>query len=310
MKGIVYQSTGLWYSIKLENNQTVNARLKGKLRLDEQKYTNPIAVGDLVEVEKENDDISIKKVLQRKNYILRSSPRHKYKNHIIAANVDQSILVCSMRNRKTPLGFIDRFLVSCEMYHVNPILVFNKKDIYREKDFDAFEERKALYESIGYKVHLVSAKNNEGFEPLTDILKDKTTLVSGQSGVGKSSIMNVINKNWNIVVKEISKHTNKGQHTTTFATMYDLDFGGKIIDTPGIKMVKLTHLEPEEICHYFPEYRTFVGKCKFQNCVHLNEPDCALLDALDNEEISETRFVAYQNIYCEVKETNYWERDS
>lgn len=312
MKGIVYQSTGSWYKIKLENGDFVNARLKGKLRLTDTKTTNPVAVGDFVEFSfaEENSDAQITEVLKRDNYIIRSSPRNPHKNSIIASNIDQSILLASMRNRRTPLGFIDRFLVSSEMYHIPTIIVFNKKDIYRSKDFDKYEEIKKLYESLGYACYLISAEGKEGIEEIVALLKNKTSLVSGQSGVGKSSLMNAINVEWEIMVRQISKFTSKGQHTTTYATMYDLDESTKIIDSPGIKMLKLIEIQPEEIWQYFPEFKKFVGQCKFDNCVHLNEPKCAVLNAFDKGEIAESRFVAYENIYEEVKAQNYWERES
>lgn len=311
MKGLVYQSTGSWYKIQLEDGKFVKARLVGKLRLSEVNTMNPVAVGDYVDISfiENSSDYQINKVLERENYIIRSSPRNPRKNAIVASNLDQSILIVSLRNRRTPLGFVDRFLVNAEMYHIPTTIVFNKKDIYRQKDLDKYEELKELYESIGYPCHLISAQENEGIETVVNLLKNKTSLISGQSGVGKSSLLNAINPEWDILVRQTNKMTNKGQHTTTYASIYDYDASTRIIDSPGIKLFKLINLEPEEVCHYFNEMRPLLGKCKFDDCIHLNEPKCAVLNALDNGEIAESRFIAYLNIYEEVKDKNYWERD-
>lgn len=309
MIGTVYQSTGLWYKVKLESGQFIECRLKGKLRLDDLKTTNPVAVGDSVNVEKDDSgkNLMITGVEKRHNYIIRSSPRHKAKNHIIGANLDQSLLVVSLKSPRTRLGFIDRFLVSCEMYHVPPIILFNKCDLYKAKEMAKFEELKALYESIGYPVHLVSAEEKEGLAIIKDIIADKVTLISGQSGVGKSSLLNAL-IDLDIKTKVVSGYNEKGQHTTTYATMYDIPEGGSIIDTPGIKMLGLINLEPEEVSHYFPEMRSLLNECKYQNCSHLTEPNCAIIDSFEKGEIAESRFIAYEVIYNEVKETNHWER--
>lgn len=308
MTGTVYQSTGKWYTVKLVTGKIVQCRLKGKLRLDDSTTTNPIAVGDKVTIEIESGDHTISEIQNRDNYIIRSSPRHARKNHIIASNIEQSLLVVSLKRPRTRLGFIDRFLVSCEMYHVPAILIFNKKDLYKSKDFEKFEELKKLYESIGYPTYLSSIEDAESMEVVGGLLKDKTTLVSGQSGVGKSSILNEIVPELAIKTKVVSNYNEKGQHTTTYATMYDLSFGGQVIDTPGIKMLELINLEPEEVSHYFPEMLELLNHCKFDNCSHLNEPGCAVIEAYANDMIDENRFVTYQNIYKDVKETNYWDR--
>lgn len=308
MKGTVYQTTGLWYNVKLANEKFVQCRLKGKLRLDDLDTTNPIAVGDEVEVEKNEKDYSIVKIEKRDNYIIRASPRHVKKNHIIAANIQQSILVVSLKQPRIRQGFIDRFLVSCEMYHVPAIIVFNKKDLYKAKDFDKFEEMKTLYESLGYITLLASINDETSLKEIKEKLGNKRTLISGQSGVGKSSILNEIEPNLALATKKVSNYNEKGQHTTTYATMYDLSFGGQVIDTPGIKLFSLVNLEPEEVGHYFPEMRQLVNRCKFSDCTHLSEPNCKILEALGNNEIDENRFTTYLNIYNEVKDTNYWER--
>ena len=308
MKGTVYQTTGLWYKVKLADNKFVECRLKGKLRLKNLDTTNPIAVGDEVIIEKSEKDFNIISIGKRNNYIIRASPRHTKKNHIIAANIQQSMLVVSLKQPKTRQGFIDRFLVTCEMYHVPAIIVFNKKDLYKAKDFSKFEEMKILYESLGYQTLLASINDAASLKVIQEKLVGKRTLISGQSGVGKSSILNEIEPDLALTTKVVSNYNEKGQHTTTFATMYDLSFGGQVIDTPGIKMMSLVNLELEEIGHYFPEIRNLVNQCKFDNCSHLNEPDCKVLEALAREQIDENRFTTYFNIYNEVKDTNYWER--
>lgn len=308
MKGTVYKTTGLWYNVKLANEKFVQCRLKGKIRLKDLDTTNPIAVGDEVEVEKTETDYSIVKIEKRDNYIIRASPRHVKKNHIIAANIQQSLLVVSLKQPKTRQGFIDRFLVSCEMYHVPAIIVFNKKDLYKTKDFSKFEELKMLYESLGYITLIASIEDEVSIKEIKEKLVNKRTLISGQSGVGKSSILNEIEPDLDITTKKVSNYNEKGQHTTTYATMYDLSFGGQVIDSPGIKMFSLVNLEPEEVGHYFPEMRQLVNQCKFGNCSHLNEPNCRILEALAKDEIDENRFTTYLNIYNEVKDTNYWER--
>jgi len=194
------------------------------------------------------------------------------------------------------------------MYHVPAIIVFNKKDLYKAKDFDKFEEMKTLYESLGYITLLASINDETSLKEIKEKLGNKRTLISGQSGVGKSSILNEIEPNLALATKKVSNYNEKGQHTTTYATMYDLSFGGQVIDTPGIKLFSLVNLEPEEVGHYFPEMRQLVNRCKFSDCTHLSEPNCKILEALGNNEIDENRFTTYLNIYNEVKDTNYWER--
>lgn len=310
MKGTVYQTTGLWYKVKLTTGNFVECRLKGKLRLKDLDTTNPVAVGDEVELEKSEKDYNITKIEKRDNYIIRSSPRHPKKTHIIAANLQQSLLVVSLKQPKIRQGFIDRFLVTCEMYHVPAIILFNKKDLYKAKDLQKFEELKVLFESLGYTTLLASIDDAASINVIKEKLEGKRTLISGQSGVGKSSILNQIEPNLNLATKDVSNYNEKGKHTTTYATMYDLSFGGQVIDTPGIKHFKLVGLEPEEVGHYFPEMCALVNQCKFGNCSHLNEPGCKVLEALANDKIDENRFTTYLNIYSEVKDTNYWERGS
>ncbi len=276
-----------------------NARIKGVLKIDGITSTNPIAVGDEVEIEVEDENETtavISNILPRRNYINRQSPRLKYQQHIIAANLDQSLLLATLKNPRTSQGFIDRFLVVCEMYHVPAIIVFNKSDLFRKKEIEKFDEISAMYKNIGYQVYSISVQEDSGVKELKSILKDKTTLISGHSGVGKSSLINALMPELDIKTQDLSGWSGKGQHTTTFATMYDLPFGGQIIDTPGIRELAITGLEKEELSHYFPEMRRKLSGCQYNNCVHINEPNCAVKQAVVDGEITEDRYVSYVNI--------------
>lgn len=276
-----------------------NARIKGVFKIDDITSTNPIAVGDEVEIEIEDENETtavITSILPRRNYINRQSPRVKYQQHIIAANLDQSLLVATLRDPRTSQGFIDRFLVVCEMYHVPAIIVFNKTDLFKKKDPEKFAAISEIYQAIGYQVYPISVQENKGVEELKEILKDKITLISGHSGVGKSSFINLLMPGLNLKTQDLSGWSGKGQHTTTFATMYDLPAGGRIIDTPGIRELAITGLEKEELSHYFPEMRDKLHLCQYNNCVHINEPNCAVKQAVRDGEIFEDRYVSYVNI--------------
>lgn len=310
MKALIYKSTGSWYILKDENGKCWNGRTKGVLKLDDITSTNPVAVGDWVEAEPENEienTAVISEIHARRNYINRQSPRHKHQHHIVAANLDQSLLVATLKEPRTSQGFIDRFLVASEMYHVPAVIVFNKSDIYKSKELEKYEQWKAMYEKVGYKVLLVSAEKKEGMEELQALLKDKTTLVSGHSGVGKSSLLNVIFPEMSLKTGEISGWSGKGQHTTTFAEMFDLPppGGGRIIDTPGMREFGLVDIEKQELSHYFPEMRDRLNNCQFNNCLHYNEPGCAIKEAVNNEEIHEDRYVSYLGILDSIEEKSY-----
>lgn len=308
MTGIVYKSTGSWYSVKDEEGRFWNARIKGVFKLDEITSTNPIAVGDRVDAEKENEGestVTITKIHDRKNYINRQSPRSKYQHHIVAANLDQSLLLATIKDPRTSQGFIDRFLVACEMYHVPAIVVFNKTDLYKEKDWDTYHRLSEVYASVGYKVFPISIKEGKGLEEIKDTLKDKVTLVSGHSGVGKSTFINAIMPGTNIRTQDVSGWSGKGQHTTTFAEMYDLPFNGKIIDTPGMREFGLVGVEKEELSGYFPEMRQRLNNCQFNNCQHMNEPGCAIKDAVIEGRIDEDRYVSYVNILESLNEEKW-----
>lgn len=308
MKALVYKSTGSWYTLKDESGRVWNGRMKGVMKLDDITSTNPVAVGDWIEAEIENEGSStatINEILDRHNYINRQSPRHKHQHHIVAANLDQSLLVATLKEPKTSQGFIDRFLVASEMYHVPAIIAFNKSDLYRNKEMDKYEQWRAMYEAVGYKVLLVSAEKEEGLEELKKLLKDKTTLISGHSGVGKSSLLNVLFPGMNRKTQDVSGWSGKGQHTTTFAEMFDMPFGGKIIDTPGMREFGLVDISKAELSHYFPEMRDRLNGCQFNNCLHINEPGCAIKEAVINGEIHEDRYVSYVGILDSIEEKSY-----
>jgi ribosome biogenesis GTPase len=299
MRATVYKSTGSWYTVKDDAGQWHNARMKGIFKIDNITSTNPVAVGDEVEVEVEDEaekTAMITVIHPRNNYINRQSPRLKHQHHIVASNLDQSLLVATLKEPRTSQGFIDRFLVASEMFHVKALIAFNKSDLFKKKEQEKFEQMKEMYEAVGYKVFLTSTKENTGIEELKKELKDKTTLISGHSGVGKSSLLNVIFPDMNLKTQGISGWSGKGQHTTTFAEMFDLSFGGRIIDTPGMREFGLVDISKQEVSHYFPEMRTRLNDCQFNNCLHVNEPDCAIKEAVANGEISEDRYVSYVNI--------------
>jgi ribosome biogenesis GTPase len=299
MQGVVYKSTGSWYIVKDETGKLWNARMKGIFKLDDITSTNPIAVGDMVDFDLENENelsVMITQIHDRKNYINRQSPRIKSQQHIVAANVDQSMMIATIKEPRTSQGFIDRFLVACEMYHVPAIILFNKMDLYKEKEIEKFEKLKEVYEKIGYRVNGISLKKNDSISDIEELLKNKTTLISGHSGVGKSTFINALLPQVQIKTQDVSGWSGKGQHTTTFAEMYDLPFGGKIIDTPGMKEFGLVGVEKQELSGYFPEMKKRINDCQFNNCLHINEPGCAVKEGVIDGEIDEDRYVSYYNI--------------
>jgi ribosome biogenesis GTPase len=308
MEGIVYKSTGSWYVVKTADGAVFNARIKGILKLDGITSTNPVAVGDRVKLEPENEaenTVMITEILPRKNYINRQSPANKYQHHIVAANLDQSLLFVTLREPRTSQGFIDRFLVTCEAYHVPAVIIFNKADVYRKKEEDKFEELKDIYEKIGYEVVLMSVVKGSGVEEVKALLQDKTSLLSGHSGVGKSSFINTIFPELGLKTQDVSGWSGKGLHTTTFAEMFDLPGSGKIIDTPGIREFGLVDISRQELSHYFPEMRALIAECQFNNCLHVDEPGCAIKKALGEGEINMDRYISYVNILDSIDERNY-----
>jgi ribosome biogenesis GTPase / thiamine phosphate phosphatase len=316
VKALVYKSTGSWYSVKpLESNNGFDrkrfyqARIKGIFKIDEITSTNPVAVGDLVEIEAENEienTVVIIRIYDRRNYINRQSPRVKYQHHIIAANLDQSILLATLKEPRTSQGFVDRFLVASEMYHVTPVVVINKSDLFREKEEKQFSRWKTMYENSGYRIFAMSVKQKDGIDEFTSLLNNKTTLLSGHSGVGKSSLLNIIIPGIELKIQEVSGWSGKGLHTTTFAEMFDLPSNrGKIIDTPGMREFGLIDVSRQELSHYFPEMRDRLQDCKFNNCQHINEPGCAIKEAVMNGEIDENRYVSYVTILESIEEKTY-----
>ena len=308
MKGIVYKSTGSWYIVKGTDEVFYNARLKGKFKIDDITSTNPIAVGDEVEFEMETElesRVMITALLPRRNYVNRISPANRRLHHIIASNLDQSLLIVTLKEPRTSLGFIDRFLVTCEAFHIPAIIVFNKSDIYREKEMILFQERKEMYERIGYPVLLTSMKLKQGIDELKHIMHNMVSLLSGHSGVGKSSLINEILEGANIKTNEVSEWSGKGLHTTTFAEMRDLPGGGKLIDTPGMRELAVADIEKQELSHFFPEMREVLHACQFNNCMHINEPGCAVKQAVLRGEIHEDRYISYCTILDSIEEKSW-----
>lgn len=313
MNGVVIKSTGSWYHVKLEDGRIVQSRIAGKFKLEGLKLTNPIAVGDVVTIELETSEEVrgiIKKIEPRKNYILRQSPRKKHQVHFLASNIDQAFLIVTIKEPNLKIGFIDRFLIMTEPYSIPVTIIFNKADIYTEDDLVLFDSIWEIYTKIGYDVMLTSSISGLGIPTLYQALFGKTTLISGQSGVGKSTLVNAIDPNLHLKTEEISDFSGKGQHTTTFAEMYELSNGSKIIDTPGIKTLAFSHLEIMDIAHNFREFFEISTNCKFANCTHRNEPNCAVKQAVAKEEISALRYQNYLNLLEEVEDQNYWELHS
>lgn len=310
--GLIIRSTGSWYEVKTQDNRVVKCRMPGKFRLNGKKLTNPVAVGDNVKIEiEENQDTGIiKEIEDRKNYVIRQSPRKKHFIHIIASNIDQALLIVTISHPKLKQGFIDRFLLMTEPYDIPVHIFFNKGDVYSDEDLLQFQELKDIYERIGYRCYLVSALEQKGIETLQKVLKGKTTLFSGQSGVGKSSLINCVNPDIELKTKVISDYTGKGQHATTFAELFEIGENTQIIDTPGIKTLSFNHLETQDIAHNFKEFFKYSENCKFDNCLHRNEPKCAVKDAVEEGHISAYRYQSYLHLLEEVEDQNYWERHS
>jgi len=308
MRGLVYKSTGSWYSVKTLTNEQFDCRIKGKFRLDGIKSTNPIAVGDSVEFDIENkgdEEIGVIKLIHdRKNYIVRKSVNLSKQTQIIASNIDLAFLLITINNPPTLTTFIDRFLVTAQAYSIKVILVFNKIDSYKVEEKSEILYLKDIYETIGYTCVEVSAIKNINLNIIKDLMKGKTSLFSGHSGVGKTTLLNSLEPGLNLKTKEISFQHQQGQHTTTFAEMFDLSFDAKIIDTPGIKGFGVVEIEKEELGDYFTEFFALKSGCKFHNCIHVNEPQCAVKEALEDEKISWSRYKSYLQI-LEGEEENY-----
>lgn len=308
MKAKVYKSTGSWYQVKAENGQFYNARAKGVFKIEGHTSTNPIAVGDDVDIEIEavqEESAVIQKIHDRRNYVARVSPHNKRMHHIIASNMDQSLLFATLKEPKTSTGFIDRFLISCEAYHIPAILVFNKADLYKAKEMERFEFLKEIYTKAGYRVKLISVETGLGLEELKGELMNKTTLLSGHSGVGKSTFINHLFPQFNLRTQEVSNWSGKGLHTTTFAEMFDINDQTHIIDTPGVRELGIVDIAKSELSHYFPEMRALLGDCQFNNCMHINEPGCAVKQQVGIGSVSEERYVSYLTILDTMEDKKY-----
>ena len=299
MQGLVIKSTGSWYQVLTEDGKYVDCRIKGKFRTKDIKTTNPIAVGDQVnfEMEPEQETGVINKLHERRNYIIRKSINLSRQSQIIAANLDQAFLIVTLASPRTSLGFIDRFLVTAEAYHIPACIIFNKIDLFSEEGLEVLADYKSIYTNLNYPCYEVSATEGTNIDKIIDLLKDKTTLVSGHSGVGKSTLINAILPGKELRTGEISDWSDKGQHTTTFAEMFLLPFGGFLIDTPGIKELGIIDIEKQELGDLFPEIRERKPACKFHNCRHINEPHCKVIEAVEDGEIDSSRYDSYLSIY-------------
>lgn len=308
MTGTIYKSTGSWYFVKSEQGDLYQCRIKGKFRIKGIKSTNPIAVGDTVEFDVESkgdEEIGVIKFIhERKNYIVRKSVNLSKQTQIIASNIDLAFLLITINNPPTLTTFIDRFLVTAQAYSIQVVLVFNKIDSYKAEEKSEILYLKGIYEAIGYTCVEVSAIKNINLNRIKDLMKGKTSLFSGHSGVGKTTLLNALEPGLNLKTKEISYQHQQGQHTTTFAEMFDLSFDAKIIDTPGIKGFGVVAIEKEELGDYFPEFFALKNRCKFHNCIHVNEPQCAVKDALEEGKVSWSRYKSYLQI-IEGEEENY-----
>ncbi|MBP0903090.1 ribosome small subunit-dependent GTPase A [Mariniflexile gromovii] len=316
MTGLVYKSTGSWYTVKTELGETYECRIKGKFRIQGIKSTNPISVGDVVDFELETDNNQVSGVIynihDRANYIVRKSVNLSKQTHIIASNIDQVFLMITINNPPTLTSFIDRFLVTANAYSIKTVLLFNKIDAYDEETLDEVRYLAHVYRNIGYECIGVSAVTGKNVDKVKALMHNKVSMFSGHSGVGKSTLVNTIEPTLNLKTKEISTLHSQGQHTTTFAEMFDLSFGGKIIDTPGIKGFGVVDMDKEEIGDYFPEIFKLKRDCKFNNCLHIQEPKCAVKKALDNDEIAFSRYRSYLQIVegeDEHYRTDNWEKE-
>lgn len=304
MKGLITKSTGSWYQVlEQETGRFFEARIRGKFKLIKTRLTNPLAVGDRVEFSLEQDEVAwITKIEPRKNYLIRKSVNLSKEAHIIASNIDVACFIFTVKHPETSLGFLDRFLACCEAYNIKPLILFNKMDMLNADEKDFVASFRDLYEHIGYETMEISSYSKMNLEALKQTIKDKVSVFFGHSGSGKSTLVNAMQPNLNIKTSEISVSQLKGKHTTTFAQMHFWDFGGSVIDTPGVREFAMIDVQKEEIQHYFPEIFRIGRDCKFHNCRHLNEPKCAVLANLETGEIEETRYMTYLKLMEEAEE--------
>ncbi len=299
MRALVTKSTGSWYQVVNERGEAIDCRIKGKFRIKDIRTTNPIAVGDIVEIEMEPEQNTgvIIKLIPRKNYIIRKSINLSKQSQIIAANLDQAFLIVTLASPRTSLGFIDRFLVTAEAYDIPAGLIFNKLDLFSEEGMEVLADYESIYKRVGYPCYEVSAVEGTNLDQIEDLLKDKVTLFSGHSGVGKSTLINALIPDLHLKTGAVSDWSDKGQHTTTFAEMHSLPKGGYLIDTPGIRELGVFDIEPQVLGHFFPEIRERLNQCRFHNCRHINEPGCSVIEAVENGEIDVSRYESYLSIY-------------
>jgi len=299
MKGLVIKSTGSWYQVLVPNGDVYSCRIKGKFRIKGIVSTNPVAVGDEVDITLEDDQETgiITRLHPRRNYIIRKSINLSKSVQIIAANLDKALLVVTLASPMTSLGFIDRFLVTAEAYDIPVIIVFNKLDLFSDEGLEILDQFEEIYKEIGYECSRISAMEGMNVDELREELRNKTTLIAGHSGVGKSTLINQLIPSADLRTGDISAWSEKGKHTTTFAEMLSLPGGGFIIDTPGIQEFGIVDIEPQELGHFFPEFRARLNQCKYHNCKHINEPGCAVLKAVEKEEIAPSRYQSYLSIY-------------
>lgn len=304
LKGLIIKSTGSWYQVLDTENQNIyEARIRGKFKLIKTRLTNPLAVGDLVEFQLEKDDIAwITKIEPRKNYLIRKSVNLSKEAHIIASNITLGCFIFTLKHPETSLGFLDRFLACCEAYQIKPLILFNKVDVLNEEELNFVENIKTIYENIGYECLAISSYSKLNLESLKAMIKDKKSVFFGHSGSGKSTLVNSLQPNLNLKTGEISEIHLKGKHTTTFAQMHFWEFGGAVIDTPGVREFAMIDVEKEEIQHYFPEIFRIGRDCKFHNCLHINEPKCSVLEKIEKGEIEETRYITYLKLMEEADE--------
>ena len=304
-EGLVIKSTGSWYTVKADDGEIYDCRIKGRFRMEGIRTTNPISVGDIVQFDTEKDSSVIVKINDRKNYIIRKSTNLSKSSQIIAANIDHAFLIVTVNYPLTTTTFIDRFLAAAEAYNIPVNIVFNKVDRYKEKDQAQLEELKSTYQNIGYKCFEVSAITGLNIDILKLEMKDKINLLSGHSGVGKSTLINSIQPGLELKTGEISESHSSGRHTTTFSEMFELDFGGYIIDTPGIRGFGTFDMKKEEMFHFFPEIFRISDNCQFHNCTHMHEPKCAVKEAVENGNIAESRYDSYCGMMSEDEELKY-----
>ncbi|HCN11376.1 MAG TPA: ribosome small subunit-dependent GTPase A [Chryseobacterium sp.] len=306
MKGLITKSTGSWYQVlDSETGRFFEARIRGKFKLIKTRLTNPLAVGDHVEFSLEQDDVAwITKIEPRKNYLIRKSVNLSKEAHIIASNIDIACFIFTLKHPETSLGFLDRFLACCEAYNIKPLILFNKMDVLNEDEKEIVANIESLYQQIGYETLEISSYSKLNLVILQNILKDKVSVFFGHSGSGKSTLVNALQPELNLKTSEISETHLKGKHTTTFAQMHFWDFGGSVIDTPGVREFAMIDVEKEEIQHYYPEIFSIGRSCKFHNCMHINEPKCAVLDSLDSGEIEESRYITYLKLMEEAEENS------